>query len=183
MTRLYKSSASGQRVTTNPPISRRKQPHFTATMRALLVCVLISGLFGALPAAPSPYHAFCSALWLFETPCAKISFLLEKQIEDFSPQYQLVSATPVVIKANHTSLDGLQAENITFTLIPTVLTSSCRVSGQSVSLNFTTLLDGGLNYCNLYKLLAASGLTSDPGFTEMTNVWACPGYGLSSCTA
>ena len=95
---------------------------------------------------------------------------------------------------------------------------------KSVSLSFSSLLDGDLNYCNLHNLLAgecpirsitllkyniqaicvhasisdkcvtiwihlfvvvflASGLTSAPGFMEMTNEWACLGYGLSTCKA
>ncbi|KAK5607977.1 hypothetical protein CRENBAI_007265 [Crenichthys baileyi] len=156
-------------------------------MRTLL---LVSALIGSLTAIPIPYHAFCSSLWLFEMPCAEISTTLVKQIEAFSPmigcekcQYQLVSATSVVIKANHTSPDGLQTENITFTLNPTIMASGCRVSAQSISLSFTSLLDDGLNYCNLYNLLSASGLTSAPGFIEMTNEWACLGYGLSTCKA
>lgn len=44
------------------------------------------------------------------------------------PLLQLVLATPQFINANHTSPDGLQGENITFTLKPTVLTGGCRVS-------------------------------------------------------
>lgn len=42
--------------------------------------------------------------------------------------FQLVSATPLSVKANHTSLDGLQAESITFKMSPTVLTGGCRVT-------------------------------------------------------
>uniref|UniRef100_A0A3B3WCB9 Immunoglobulin V-set domain-containing protein n=1 Tax=Poecilia mexicana TaxID=48701 RepID=A0A3B3WCB9_9TELE len=154
----------------------------------LLVSALLVGVFGSLAAIPIPYHAFCSSLWLFQMPCTEISTALVKQIEAFSPMigcdkchYQLVSATPVTLKANHTSPDGLQAENITFTLNPTTMASGCRVSGQSISLSFTSLLDDGLNYCNLYNLLSSSGLTSAPGFIEMTNEWACLGYGLATC--
>ncbi|XP_076603916.1 uncharacterized protein LOC143330990 [Chaetodon auriga] len=158
-------------------------------MRTLLLAsALMAGLFGSLSAVAVPYHAFCHSLWLFATPCAEISTKLVQQIEAFSPlsgcdecQYTLVSATSVMIKANHSSPDGHQAENITFTLSPTVLSSGCRVSGQSVSLSFSSLFDGGLNYCNLYNLLTASGLTSAPGFMEMTNEWACMGYKLSTC--
>lgn len=29
----------------------------------------------------------------------------------------------------------------------------------------------------------ASGLTSAPGFMEMTNEWACLGYGMATCNA
>uniref|UniRef100_A0A3P8UI27 Uncharacterized protein n=1 Tax=Amphiprion percula TaxID=161767 RepID=A0A3P8UI27_AMPPE len=95
--------------------------------------------------------------------------------------FQLVSATPLSITANHTSLDGVQSENITFTFIPTVLTGGCRVSAQSTSQGFTSLFDNGLNYCNLYNLVAASGLTSEPGYMEMTNEWACLGYRQATC--
>uniref|UniRef100_A0A671VRH7 Uncharacterized protein n=1 Tax=Sparus aurata TaxID=8175 RepID=A0A671VRH7_SPAAU len=97
--------------------------------------------------------------------------------------FQLVAALPLSILANHTSPDGLQTETITFTFSPTILTGGCRVSGLSSSLGFTTLLDGGLNYCNLFNLLSGDGLTSAPGYMELTNEWACLGYGLATCKA
>ncbi|CAJ1072513.1 unnamed protein product [Xyrichtys novacula] len=106
-----------------------------------------------------------------------------QQIQAFYPGYKLVSASAMIIRANHTSLDGLQAENITFTFNPTVETGGCRAGGQSVSLGFTSLLDNGLNYCNLYNLLSVSGLTSSLGFMEITNEWACLGYGQNTCKA
>uniref|UniRef100_A0A8C6PB92 Uncharacterized protein n=1 Tax=Nothobranchius furzeri TaxID=105023 RepID=A0A8C6PB92_NOTFU len=95
---------------------------------------------------------------------------------------QLQSVTPLSIKANHTSPDGISIQNITLTFIPTTLVSGCRVSILiKLNKNTTTLLDGGLNYCNLYKLLSASGLSSAIGFVELTNEWACLGYGLVKC--
>uniref|UniRef100_A0AAQ4RPZ7 Uncharacterized protein n=1 Tax=Gasterosteus aculeatus aculeatus TaxID=481459 RepID=A0AAQ4RPZ7_GASAC len=96
---------------------------------------------------------------------------------------QLVSASPLNIRANHSSPDGLQAENVTFTLSPTTVPSGCRVSSQSVSLGFSSRLDGGLNYCILYSLLTGSGLKFTPAFTELTNEWACLGYSLAPCRA
>uniref|UniRef100_A0A3B4Y8D9 Uncharacterized protein n=1 Tax=Seriola lalandi dorsalis TaxID=1841481 RepID=A0A3B4Y8D9_SERLL len=164
-------------------------------MRTLLLAsALFAGLFGSLAAAPFPvpvpYHAFCRTLWLFARPCTEISTTMLQQIQSLNPllgcdecQYMLVSATPRAIKANHTSLDGLQAESITFTFSPTVLAGGCRVSAQSTSLGFTSLLDDGLNYCNLYNLLSVSGLNRSPGFMETINEWACLGYGLATCKA
>ncbi|MEQ2202072.1 hypothetical protein XENOCAPTIV_023537, partial [Xenoophorus captivus] len=156
---------------------------------ALLEMWLTTGLFGCFVAVsptvpfpfPVPYHAFCRSLWLFATPCAEISTTIAQQIQAFSPEYTLILATPLKIKANHTSPDGINVQNITFSFSPTILTGGCRVSAQSITLGFTSLLDDGLNYCNLYKLLSASGLTSAPGFMEMTNEWACLGYGLAKC--
>ncbi|CAG5896578.1 unnamed protein product [Menidia menidia] len=157
----------------------------------LLASALFVGLFSSTAAVPPPapfpfpvpYHAFCRALWLFATPCAEISTTIVQQIQVSGPQYALVSALPLFVKANHTSPDGVQAQNITFSFSPTVLTGGCRVSAQSTSLGFTSLLDDGLNYCNLYNLLSNSGLISAPGFMEMTNEWACLGYGLAKCKA
>ncbi|KAG7229246.1 hypothetical protein INR49_012903 [Caranx melampygus] len=158
----------------------------------LLTSALFAVLFGSIAAVPFPvpvpYHAFCRTLWLFAKPCAEISTTMMQQIQALSPrlgcnecQYMLVSANPRAIRANHTSLDGVQAESLMFTFTPTIMTAGCRVSAQSTSLGFTSLLDDGLNYCNLYYLLSASGLTAAPGFLEMTNEWACLGYGLASC--
>ncbi|KAM3604358.1 uncharacterized protein V6R79_009972 [Siganus canaliculatus] len=151
---------------------------------------LLSGLFGSSVAnpVPVPYHAFCRTLWLFGVPCADVSTRLVHQIQAFSPvkgcekcHYILVSATNESIEAHHTSSDNLHIQIIEFTLHTTVLTNSCRVSAQSASLDFTSLLDGGLNYCNLYNLLTASGLNLAPGFMEMTSEWACLGYGSATC--
>lgn len=48
--------------------------------------------------------------------------------------FQLVSTLPVLINANHTSPDGLQAENITFVLSPGTMGSGCHVSVRNSSL-------------------------------------------------
>lgn len=53
--------------------------------------------------------------------------------------FQFVSATAQSIKANHTSPDGLQCENITFSLSPTVLTRGCRVSVSICDANSLTV--------------------------------------------
>ncbi|XP_077581054.1 uncharacterized protein LOC144202006 [Stigmatopora nigra] len=165
-------------------------------MKTLL---LLSGLviLGASVPTPAPvpvtvpgptYHAFCRTLWLFASTCGEVSTRLVQQIQAFNPMlgcekchYTLVSGTPLGIHANHTSTDGLTAENLTFALSATVMTAGCRVTAQSTSMGFTSLLDYGLNYCNLYDLLSASGLASGPGFMEITNEWACLGYGLATC--
>uniref|UniRef100_A0A674MGM4 Uncharacterized protein n=1 Tax=Takifugu rubripes TaxID=31033 RepID=A0A674MGM4_TAKRU len=167
---------------------------FSPAMRTLLLLAATSGLLASLAALPTPpapaYHAFCKALWLFGTPCAEVAAKLVQQIKAFSPMsgcaqcgYTLVSATPLSIKANHTSAAAPQGENITFTLSPTILTGGCRVGANSMSQGFTSRLDDGLNYCNLHNLLTASGLNLSPGFMELTNEWACLGVGLSTCSA
>ncbi|CAK6974676.1 hypothetical protein GBF38_016667 [Scomber scombrus] len=151
---------------------------------------LLTGLFGS-PAAspvPVPYHAFCRTLWLFGLPCTDVGNRLVHQIQAFSPlngckkcHYIIVSATNTSIQAHHTSPDNLHVESLEFTLQTTILTGSCRVNAQSASLTFSSLLDGGLNYCNLYDLLTASGLNLSPGFLEMTSEWACLGYTTATC--
>ncbi|KAM6990047.1 uncharacterized protein LKV04_009620 [Tautogolabrus adspersus] len=156
-------------------------------MRSLLLAsAFFAGLFAS--PAPVPYHAFCRTLWLFGLPCADVGTKLLQQIQAFSPlngcekcHYILVSATNESIHAHHTSSDKLHVESIEFTLHTTILTGSCRVSAQSSSLTFTSLLDDGLNYCNLHDLLTASGLNLAPGFMEMTSEWACLSYGFATC--
>ncbi|KAM8727234.1 uncharacterized protein AB9X84_001015 isoform 1-T4 [Acanthopagrus schlegelii] len=158
----------------------------------LLASTLIAGLLASSAASPVPfpYHAFCRTIWLFGLPCADVGTRLVQQIQAFSPvkacekcHYMLVSATKESIQAHHTSADKTQVESLEFDLHTTVLTGSCRVSAQSTSLEFTSLLDDGLNYCNLYDLLTASGLDSAPGFVEVTSEWACLGYGFATCRA
>ncbi|XP_024922123.1 uncharacterized protein LOC112488732 isoform X2 [Cynoglossus semilaevis] len=163
----------------------------------LLASVLFAGLFDSLAAvpvppgpvpAPLPYHAFCRTMWLFASPCINVSTAVLKQIQAFNPvnkcilcHYRLVGITNNSVIANHTSADGLQAESLTFTFSSTVMAGGCRVTALSASLGFTNLFDGGLNYCNLYNILSASGLMSSPGFAEITNEWACLGYGEAPC--
>ncbi|KAM8856136.1 uncharacterized protein AB9W97_020631 [Spinachia spinachia] len=160
-------------------------------MRTLLMAsALVVGLVSSLSAVPVPYRGYCESLWLFALPCPQISSRLVGTIESFNLSgscaecwYTLVSASPLNIRANHTSPDGLQVENVTFTLSPTTVADGCRVSSQSVSLSFSSRLDSGLNYCNLYSLLTGSGLKFTPGFMELTNEWACLGYTLAPCRA
>uniref|UniRef100_A0A8D3CDW3 Uncharacterized protein n=1 Tax=Scophthalmus maximus TaxID=52904 RepID=A0A8D3CDW3_SCOMX len=191
---LYKWACKGIITHTLYTALEEKETCFIMTMKTLLLAsALFAGLFGSLaavpvPPAPAPYHPFCKTLWLFATPCADISATIVQQIQALSPlvacdicQYELVSANPGFIKANHNSIDGLQAESISFTFTPTVMTGGCRVSAFSISLGFTSRLDDGVNYCNLYNVLSASGLTSSPGFMELTNEWACLSYGLATC--
>ncbi|KAK7881238.1 hypothetical protein WMY93_029647 [Mugilogobius chulae] len=130
------------------------------------------------------------SIWLFAAPCEQISAVLQQQIKALSPDvgcpechYNLVSATPLGLMANHTSLDGLTAETLTFKFRSTVLTGGCMVSAQSQSVAFSSLLDNGVNYCNLYTLVKVSGLAELPDFMETTNEWACLGYGLATCKA
>uniref|UniRef100_A0A3Q2DHG0 Uncharacterized protein n=1 Tax=Cyprinodon variegatus TaxID=28743 RepID=A0A3Q2DHG0_CYPVA len=154
----------------------------------LLASALLLGLFScsvafAAPTPfpfPIPYHSFCGTLWLFAKPCAEISTKITKQIQVFSPEYMLIAATPSTIKANHTSPDG-SVQNISFSLGPTIQSGGCSVSALSISLGFTSLLDDGLNYCNLNKLLSASGLNTSSGFMELTTELACLGYGTTTC--
>uniref|UniRef100_A0A3B4YC11 Uncharacterized protein n=1 Tax=Seriola lalandi dorsalis TaxID=1841481 RepID=A0A3B4YC11_SERLL len=162
-----------------------------ATMRtALLASILFTGLFGSSAAIPIPvpYYDFCRTLWLFALPCADVGSKLVQQIQAFNPvnvcekcHYTLLSATNSSIHAHHTSPDNLHVESIEFTLHRTMLTSSCRVSAQSASVTVTSFFDSGINYCNLYNLLTASGLNVAPGFIEMTSEWACLGYGFATC--
>ncbi|KAG7525052.1 hypothetical protein JOB18_021265 [Solea senegalensis] len=163
----------------------------------LLTSALFAGLFGSLvafavhvppsPVPPAPILSFCKTMWLFGSPCAEVSNTIVEQILAFSPlngcpqcQYTLLSATPTTVIANHTSADGLQSQNLTFSFSPLMI-GGCSVTARSVTLGST--LVNGINYCNLYNLLSASGLSSTPGFTDMTRAWACLGYGLTCSDA
>ncbi|XP_077471599.1 uncharacterized protein LOC144085818 [Stigmatopora argus] len=158
-------------------------------MKTLIFLAVLIAVGGAVPVpGPYRYHAICKTLWVISSPCMEVSTRLVQQIQAFNPifgcekcHYTLVKGAPTDVTANHTSADGLAMENVTLVFTPTVVTGGCRVSAQSKSLGFTGLLDNGLNYCNLYDLLSASGLAGGPGFAEITNEWACLGYGLATC--
>ncbi|KAK5860134.1 hypothetical protein PBY51_021631 [Eleginops maclovinus] len=153
----------------------------------LLASALFAGLFGSLAAVPVPeptparYHAFCRTMWLFGDPCTEILTTLVTQIQVMT-EYTLVSADSVVVKANHTSPESPEGETLTISLSPTILTGGCRATALSTSNGFTSLFDGGQNYCNLYNLVSASSLMSEPGFMELTNEWACLSYKLATCS-
>ncbi|KAK5860130.1 hypothetical protein PBY51_021628 [Eleginops maclovinus] len=159
----------------------------------LLASALFAGLFGSLAAVPvpeptpatpaptpDPYHAFCETMWLFGDPCTEIQTMLLTQIQAMT-EYTLVLAVPLFVKANHSYPEIPDGETIILNLSPTILPGGCRVNALSTSVRFTHLLDDGQNYCNLYNLLSASGLNSEPGFMEITNEWACLGYKLAPC--
>ncbi|CAL1580266.1 unnamed protein product [Knipowitschia caucasica] len=162
-------------------------------MKTLLLTLALSAVCGsiwALPApTPAPYRAFCKTMWLFDANCSDISIVLVKQIQSFAPEigcemchYTLVSVTPQYIMANHTSPDGLYTEMISIAFFPTMVPGGCRASAVSQSVLFSaSLLDNGVNYCNLHNLVTASGLSSQPDFLEMTNEWACLSVGLATC--
>ncbi|CAG5896576.1 unnamed protein product [Menidia menidia] len=94
--------------------------------------------------------------------------------------YKLGPVTPEQILANHTSAVG-HIETLNFTLEPTTMSLGCHVEGSSMSPFWFSLFDNGTNYCNLYKVMKASGLPKTPGFVEFTNEWLCLGFGGSVC--
>ncbi|KAK5889202.1 hypothetical protein CesoFtcFv8_015227 [Champsocephalus esox] len=109
----------------------------------LLASALFAGLcFAGLclshcrpyPCSLPCFLAFCKRLWLFAVPCNEINTKVVAQIQAFSPQYRLLYTNPLSIRANHTSLDSPEGENITFTLNPTILTAGCHVFAQSTSI-------------------------------------------------
>ncbi|KAI4810112.1 hypothetical protein KUCAC02_018959, partial [Chaenocephalus aceratus] len=116
----------------------------------LLASALFAGLFVPLAAVPvptpAPYHAFCRTMWLFAGPCTDIKTMLVTQILASSPEYTLVSVFPGFVKANHTSPKTPEGETIIISFYPTIALSK--------SNGFTSLLDGGQNYCNLYNLVS-----------------------------
>ncbi|KAK7945475.1 hypothetical protein WMY93_001203 [Mugilogobius chulae] len=122
--------------------------------------------------------------------CSNVNIALIKQIQTFSPgigcelcQYTLVSVTPQHIAASHMSPDGLHSEKISMSFLPTSMPNGCRVSAYSQSDQISSsILDNGVNYCNLHNLVTASGLAAQPGFLEMTNEWACLSFGLATCS-
>ncbi|KAK5919703.1 hypothetical protein CgunFtcFv8_023577 [Champsocephalus gunnari] len=152
----------------------------------LLASALFAGLLVSLAAVPVPtpalYHAFCRTMWLFAGPCTDIKTMLVTQILASSPEYTLVSVFPGFVNANHTSPKTPEGETIIISFYPTIVTGGCRMSALSKSNGFTSLLDGGQNYCNLYNLVSASGLMEEPGFMETINEWACMGYKLATCS-
>ncbi|XP_077374457.1 uncharacterized protein LOC144017075 [Festucalex cinctus] len=154
----------------------------------LLMAIILGPCVSDRPPVPLSYRAHCRTLWLFATPCVEVSAAILRQIQAFNPasgcsacHYTVVTVSPTDIRANHTSPDSLQMESIIFSFRPT-MTGGCRVSAQSKSLDFIAVIDDGVNYCNLYNVLSASGLTSTTGFLEMTNEWACLGYGEADCS-
>uniref|UniRef100_A0A8C6UP74 Uncharacterized protein n=1 Tax=Neogobius melanostomus TaxID=47308 RepID=A0A8C6UP74_9GOBI len=159
--------------------------HPSAKLCGILLLTLIIKSLNALKVT-----SFSLFERLFSANCSDISIALAKQIQAFGPEmgcamclYNLVSITPQYIMANHTSPDGLTTEKISISFLPTMLPDGCRVSAVSQSSLFSpSLLDNGVNYCNLHDLVAASGLASQPDFMEMTNEWACLSYGLATCS-
>ncbi|KAM4557325.1 uncharacterized protein V3H82_017080 [Fundulus diaphanus] len=139
------------------------------------VCLITSGKEDNIPTT----NAYCKIVWLLGMSCDQVNVAIVTQIKAMA-SYKLVSVTPKVIQANHTSGFG-QLERVNFTMIPTSMILGCHVQGTSVSAIWFSLFDNGTNYCNLRNVIKGSGLDKAPGFLEFTNEWLCLGCGQSPC--
>ncbi|KAG7283528.1 hypothetical protein CRUP_012588 [Coryphaenoides rupestris] len=159
----------------SPETVARMRPQTPVEGLYLTVCALAT----AKPVDPKPYQAFCKIMWLVGIPCADVNMAIVTQIKSLD-QYKLGVVTLASVSANHTSVDGTQVEDITFTMRATVDIMGCHIGGSSKSQFWMSRLDNGTNYCNLNRVLQGSGMTTAPGFTEYTNEWLCLGLGLAS---
>ncbi|KAK2859314.1 hypothetical protein Q5P01_003934 [Channa striata] len=160
-------------------------------VRWFLAVLLIIGVSKITCAGP--LHAQCKVDWYFEIPCQVVYESLVSQIKKWRTMagctaggqkclYKLQSASVHFITAKHTSPFKGYVEDINFRLVSYLFYSGCHVAAMSISEAWYLIKDHGTNYCNLYNLLEASGLTEARGYKEVTSDFLCTQRSSANCT-
>ncbi|CAF97556.1 unnamed protein product [Tetraodon nigroviridis] len=132
----------------------------------------------------------CKIKWLFGILCPEVSERLVGQIQAWqikqsclgageSCSYELVSTSPYLIKATHTSPDTGKVSNLQFLLEQSTV---CKMTGEAESEVTKAPSDNSTNYCSLQNLLDGSDLISAEGYKQFSNKWICPGFDTANCT-
>ncbi|XP_046883016.1 uncharacterized protein wu:fc46h12 isoform X3 [Hypomesus transpacificus] len=130
---------------------------------------------------------------LFGVPCRDVYVALVNQIKAWRTRascesggenclYELLSSSPILIKAKHTSPTTNDVDDLRFSLYSMEESSVCRVTGEAVSESWVDLMDNGTSYCSLHNLVEGSGLSQVEGYKEYTNEWICLEYTTTNCS-
>ncbi|XP_078790928.1 uncharacterized protein LOC144986764 isoform X2 [Oryzias latipes] len=129
-----------------------------------------------MPSTSAVDPSTCRAVWLFKMPCTQPRAAVEDQVIAWSTHkcydseeecsYEIIKETPGYIEIKHTYLSTQKTTALNFTFKPPAAPSFCSMRGLS-----TTVPPGG------------SGLTQEPGFTEICNAAMCPSMDVTACGA
>ncbi|XP_054625540.1 uncharacterized protein wu:fc46h12 [Dunckerocampus dactyliophorus] len=132
----------------------------------------------------------CKIKWLFGIPCDNIYGKLVNQIKAWqigqrclnageTCSYELVSTSPYLIKATHTSPKTKNVNDLQFLLEQSTV---CRVTGNATSGPSKDPADTNTNFCSLQNLMDGSNLIEAEGYKRFTNKWICAGFEDANCT-
>ncbi|KAK7945819.1 hypothetical protein WMY93_001547 [Mugilogobius chulae] len=156
--------------------------------RLLLMSAALLGASLTLSVTDRP--AQCKIKWTFGIMCEDVYNRLVRQIKLWQIStrclysgekcsYELVSTSPYLINAAHTSPKTKNVNEIQFLFEQSVL---CKVSGESKMITPKDPEVNRTNYCSLQNLMAGSGLVNAEGYTEFSNKWICPGFEIDNCS-
>ncbi|XP_046883015.1 uncharacterized protein wu:fc46h12 isoform X2 [Hypomesus transpacificus] len=162
-------------------------------VKSLVAFGLIVGVTFFAVSSADPLHAQCKVIWLFGVPCRDVYVALVNQIKAWRTRascesggenclYELLSSSPILIKAKHTSPTTNDVDDLRFSLYSMEESSVCRVTGEAVSESWVDLMDNGTSYCSLHNLVEGSGLSQVEGYKEYTNEWICLEYTTTNCS-
>ncbi|KAJ0039385.1 hypothetical protein NL108_015924, partial [Boleophthalmus pectinirostris] len=92
---------------------------------------------------------------------------------------QLVSTSPYLIKAAHTSPKTRKVNEMQFLFEQSTL---CKVTGDSIMDTPKDPEANRTNFCSLQNLMDGSGLVNAEGYTQFSNKWICPGFDITNCS-
>ncbi|KYN10699.1 PREDICTED: uncharacterized protein LOC108768780 [Trachymyrmex cornetzi] len=153
-------------------------------MLVILLCIVIGVML-----FPYPLHASCIVKWKFDDPCAHVMQKFRRQITNWSSwntcqqrddtcQYTLkLPVESNVIRATHRTSKSLERIEIIFEEI----NNTCFAKAESVSSDWFTIFDYGVNYCNLHNLVVGANLDRHAKFQELTNDAACTQFNMAVC--
>ncbi|MEQ2256812.1 hypothetical protein ILYODFUR_027949 [Ilyodon furcidens] len=157
------------------------------TVRSLLTSALF--LQFVFPASSTVDPSKCIAIWTFRLPCSEPVSDLMNQLKAWSTKkcrdgpekcmYKIMNESPEELEIKHTSPQSGKITEINFFFGPTAAKSFCKIKAIS-----TTKSKNGTNpndYCLLYNLIDASGLTQAEGYKEICNKEKCPSMSSAHC--
>ncbi|XP_041804886.1 uncharacterized protein wu:fc46h12 [Chelmon rostratus] len=129
----------------------------------------------------------CKVKWMFGISCQDVYVKLVSQIKAWQVRescqyagercsYELVSTSPYLITATHTSPSTKEVNDLQFLLEQSTI---CKVTGEAAS-DFSN--DDSTNYCSLQNLMDGSDLINVEGYKQFSNKWICPGFDTANCT-
>ncbi|CAL9688913.1 unnamed protein product [Knipowitschia caucasica] len=157
-------------------------------LRLLLMSAALLGATLSLSVADRPSQ--CKVKWTFGILCEDVYNRLVRQIKLWQIStsclyigekcsYELVSTSPYLINAAHTSHKSRSVNQLQFLFEQSTL---CKVTGDSTMDSPKDPEANRTNFCSLQNLMDGSDLISAEGYTQFSNKWICPGFDITNCS-
>ncbi|KAM9718455.1 uncharacterized protein ACNS7B_019632 [Menidia menidia] len=159
----------------------------TMTIRTLIVSALFLHCLPSALSAVDPSK--CIAIWTFRLPCSQPVGDLVNQVKTWSTKkcrdgpekcmYKILDESPQSLEVKHTSPQSGKVTDIHFEFAPPVAKSFCKI--KAISTTTSQNATSPNNYCLLFNLIDASGLTEAEGYKEICNKEKCPSKSSAHC--